>query len=109
MGRILRAIRRILIAVGILVLAAAAAIAGLLWLTLPGAKHDTVAIPGLAASVSIQLDPDGIPWIRAGSWADAAAALGYLHARDRMFQMEMMRRNGSGRLSEIAGAAALPL
>src|SRR3978361_429765 len=41
--------------------------------------------------------------------ADAAAAMGFVHARDRMFQMELMRRAASGRLSEIAGPAALPI
>ena len=56
----------------------------------------------------ITMDADGIPRILAGSARDGAAALGYLHARDRMFQMELMRRNASGRLSEVAGALALP-
>ena len=40
---------------------------------------------------------------------DGAAALGFVHARDRMFQMELMRRAASGRISELAGPAALPL
>jgi penicillin amidase len=55
------------------------------------------------------LDSHGIPRIAAATDADAASALGYLHARDRMFQMDLMRRAASGRLAELAGPAALPL
>jgi penicillin amidase len=66
-------------------------------------------IPGLSAAVDITLDADRVPRIRAETAEDAAAALGFLHAGDRMFQMELMRRAASGRLSEIAGSATLPL
>jgi len=78
------------------------------WQTLPP-KHQTLHIPGLAHPVEITLDQVGIPRIEAASGEDAAAALGLLHARDRMFQMELMRRVGSGRVAELAGAAALPI
>lgn len=50
-----------------------------------------------------------MPRIRAANATDAAAALGFAHARDRLFQMEMMRRAASGRVSELAGPAALRL
>jgi len=66
-------------------------------------------IAGLSAPVAITMDSHGIPRITAATEADAAAALGYVHARDRMFQMDLMRRAASGRLSELAGARALPL
>jgi len=59
--------------------------------------------------VTISLDADGIPRIQAATDPDAAAALGFVHARDRMFQMELMRRAASGRLSEIAGPPTLPM
>jgi penicillin amidase len=59
--------------------------------------------------VDIGFDADGIPRIRAATEQDAAAALGFVHARDRMFQMELMRRAASGRLSEIAGPVTLPI
>jgi penicillin amidase len=81
---------------------------GLAWATLPGGDRQ-VRIEGLTAPVAIDIDVDGIPRIHAASDLDAAAALGYLHARDRMFQMDLMRRAASGRLSEIAGAATLPI
>ena len=99
---------RILGSVALLVLLLAAAIGGLLWATLPRA-HDTALIPGLSAPVHIAIDPDGIPRIQAANERDAATALGFVHARDRMFQMETMRRAASGRLSEIAGPATLSL
>ena len=82
--------------------------AGLFWLSLPPAAMQA-RIPGLAQPVAITLDGDGIPRIAAGSELDAAAALGFVHARDRMFQMELMRRAASGRLSEIAGGVTLRL
>jgi penicillin amidase len=78
----------------------------LIWHTLPD-RALTTAIPGLGAPVAIGIDADGIPHIRAASEADAAAALGFLHARDRLFQMELMRRQASGTLSEIAGRSTL--
>ncbi len=65
-------------------------------------------IPGLSAPVEIDFDGNGVPRIHAANERDAAAAIGYVHARDRMFQMELMRRAASGRLSEIAGPATLP-
>lgn len=101
-------LRRFLLALGLLVLAMAGAVAALLWSTLPP-SDDTLHISGLRAPVDITLDADGIPRIRAANDIDAATALGYLHARDRMFQMDLMRRAASGRLSEIAGAATLPM
>lgn len=80
----------------------------LVYSSLPDAREE-LAIPALAAPVSVTLDAHGIPRITATSERDAAVALGYLHARDRMFQMEAMRRGAEGRLAEIAGAPALRL
>ncbi len=81
-------------------------VGALIWLSLPPGGM-RVQVPGLAGPVAISLDADGVPRIAAGSDLDAAAALGFMHARDRMFQMDLMRRAASGRLSEIAGAATL--
>jgi len=93
---------------GVLALAALAAIAGalLLYLTLP-ASSGTFTLPGLSAPVTITFDRNGIPFIRAASNTDAAEALGYLHARDRLFEMDLMRRAASGTLSEILGPITL--
>ena len=80
----------------------------LIYTSLPEAREE-LAIPSLSAPVTITLDQDGIPRIAAQSDRDAAVALGWLHARDRMFQMEMMRRGAEGRLAEIAGGNVLRL
>jgi penicillin amidase len=103
----IRWLRRALAVLTTLVLLVLAAVAGLVWLTLPGGDV-TAAIPGLSAPVAIDLDADGIPRIHAGNEADAAAALGFLHARERLFQMDLMRRVASGELAEVFGADALP-
>lgn len=112
MRMLLRFARRallVLLALAVaLPLAVAAAGWGVMQATLPPAR-DEAAIPGLSAPVSITLDRHGIPYLRAASEVDAWAALGWLHARDRMFQMELMRRGAAGRLSELIGAQGLRL
>ena len=60
-------------------------------------------IKTLGDSVAITFDEVDIPHIKAKSQADAYFALGYLHASERSWQMEMNRRIASGRLSEILG------
>lgn len=103
-----RLVRRVLAGLGVLVMLAVAIVVGLLWLSAP-AKRQQLAIAGLSAPVEVTFDQDGVPRIHAASALDGATALGFVHARDRMFQMELMRRAASGRLSEIAGAATLPI
>lgn len=63
----------------------------------------TVKLTELAKSVDVYYDAYGIPHIYANDARDAYHAFGYVHAADRLFQMELMRRVGSGRLSEIFG------
>jgi len=65
-----------------------------------------VDVKGLRASVEILRDKNAVPHIIAGSIEDAAFGLGYVHAQDRFWQMELMRRLGQGRLSEDRAAAA---
>jgi penicillin amidase len=101
-----RWIVRVCAAVG-LVLAVAGG-AALLWLrtSLPDADR-TVPVNGPEAPVEVLRDRHWVPHIFAESYADAAFALGYVHAEDRLFQMETMRRLGAGRLSEIFGSETL--
>jgi penicillin G amidase len=108
MTSLVRGFARVLAAVGAVVLLLAALVVGAVWLTVPGAEQ-TASISGLSGVADVVYDADWVPRIRAGSETDAASALGFLHARDRMFQMELMRRAASGRLSEIAGPATLPI
>ncbi len=81
---------------------------GLLWLrsSLP-VSDGRLVVAGLAAEASIARDAHGIPTIRAASEADADFAMGFVHAEDRLFQMDLMRRAGAGRLSEWFGARSL--
>ena len=65
------------------------------------------ALRGLAGPVSVLRDAHGVPHIFAASRADALRALGYVHAGERFFQMEMQRRAGQGRLAEVLGADGL--
>ncbi len=104
----MRLLRWTLAGLGVVVLLVAVTLGGLLWWSLPDARIDA-QLPGLSAPVHVALDADGIPRIDAATALDGAAALGFLHARDRMFQMDLMRRSASGRLSEIAGAATVRL
>jgi penicillin amidase len=105
--RLTRRLPRLLAGLGVLVLPLLAVAAFLVWHTLPAASLTTI-IPGLSDRVEIGIDADGIPHIRAATETDAAAALGFLHARDRLLQMELMRSTAAGTLAEIAGPAALP-
>ena len=101
-----RLLTRLALALGTLLALIVLAIAATLWWSVPS-RNAQADIPGLTAPVAISLDAHGIPWIKAASDEDAAAAIGYLHARDRLFEMELMRRTASGRLSEIAGSVTL--
>ncbi|MGE5151338.1 MAG: penicillin acylase family protein, partial [Rhodospirillaceae bacterium] len=64
-------------------------------------------VKGLKAPVEILRDKNAVPHIIAGSIEDAAFGLGFVHAQDRFWQMELMRRLGQGRLSEILPPAIL--
>ena len=66
-----------------------------------------IAVHGPAGEVRIARDSDGIPLIAAATDEDAAFGLGFAHAQDRLFQMELQRRYGAGRLAEIFGLQAL--
>ena len=63
----------------------------------------TISINSLDDPVSVYFDDFGIPHIFADNEIDAQRALGYVHAQDRLWQMELMRRVTAGRLSEIFG------
>jgi penicillin amidase len=109
------ATRRGLAVAGLLFLAvAAAAAAAVLWFrgrmiaALPRLDGDQ-RLQGLAARVSVSRDALGVPTVAGSSRLDVARATGWLHAQDRFFQMDVLRRRGAGELSELFGPAALPL
>ena len=62
-----------------------------------------IEIENLSEKVTIYFDEIGVPHINAQNQNDAYTALGYVHAQDRLWQMEMIRRIAAGRLSEIFG------
>jgi penicillin amidase len=98
------------VTVAVLMVALAAAAGGVTWwlfAALPRVEG-TLRLPGLKAPVTIARDEFGIPLISAANQADAYFALGYTHAEDRLWQMEMQRRAGAGRLAEVLGEKALP-
>jgi penicillin amidase len=66
-----------------------------------------ISLKGLGAPVDIVRDAEGIPHIYAKSPADAYFALGFVHAQDRLWQMELNRRIPAGRMAEILGPNAL--
>ena len=66
-------------------------------------------VAGLTAGVTIDRDGLGVPTITGVNRADVARALGWVHAQERFFQMDLMRRKAAGELAEVVGAAALGL
>ena len=72
---------------------------------LPGRAH--ARIPGLSAPVRVVYDDRGVPHIFAATEGDAERALGYVVARDRLFELEAQWRAGAGALTELVGAGAL--
>ncbi|ROP79610.1 penicillin amidase [Stenotrophomonas rhizophila] len=67
------------------------------------------AMTGLAAPVSITRDALGVVTIEAGTQADAMRALGLVHAQERYFEMDLMRRTAAGELAELFGPAAIDM
>ncbi len=64
-------------------------------------------VEGLAETVSIERDGLGVPTLMGQSRLDVSRALGFVHAQDRFFQMDLMRRRAAGELAELLGAGLL--
>jgi len=62
-----------------------------------------LSLENLSENVTVHFDENGVPHINAETQKDAYTALGYVHAQDRLWQMELIRRIAPGRLSEIFG------
>lgn len=107
MSRVGRWLRRLALALLALLLCAAAVLAIYLWRATPRHEGSFAGAGGLGAAVTVERDAHGIPTIRAASVEDAAFALGFVHAQDRLWQLETHRRIGSGRMAEVFGRAAL--
>lgn len=68
-----------------------------------------LAVEGLAAPVVVERDALGIPTIRGESRDDVARATGFVHAQERFFQMDLLRRQAAGELAELVGEPLLPV
>jgi penicillin amidase len=68
-----------------------------------------VALEGLAAPVVVERDAAGVASLRGEGRIDVARALGFVHAQERFFQMDLMRRRAAGELAEILGPSAVPI
>lgn len=94
----------VLLLVGVIFLGAVGY--GILLRTLPNDDGE-MNLAGLNASVEVVFDQHTVPHIEANSLEDAMHTLGYIHARERLWQMVFLRRVGEGRLSEIVGEATV--
>ena len=86
--------------------------AGGLYLQLRGGLPQldgTAVLAGLGAAVEIERDGSGIPTIRGQSRLDVARASGFVHAQDRFFQMDVLRRAAAGEMAALFGPTALEL
>lgn len=94
----------------LLILAVLAGVGAYIWQrgSLPRAAGE-ITLPGLQHRVQVERDADGLVTIVAENERDALFALGFVHAQDRLFQMDLTRRLGAGRLSEVVGASTLSL
>jgi penicillin amidase len=80
------------------------------WASAPDGQpihSQTLSLPGLAHPVSVAFTSHGVASVRAADEADAYLALGYLHARFRLTEMDLERRLGEGRIAQLAGPAGL--
>ena len=99
----MRWIKRILI--GLLALLIFASIGIYAWLNSSAPQYDgELNIEGLRHEVEVFFDDYGIPHIYAQDKHDLYLAFGYVHAQDRLFQMELLRRAGGGRPKGCTGA-----
>ncbi len=92
----------------VLALLGTATLYGVLTLSLPSLSG-SAEVSGLKADVTLARDERGQAIIHAENRIDAAYALGFAHGQDRFFQMDLLRRNAAGELSELFGPAALGL
>ncbi len=94
--------KRTLTVIAVAVAAAAAGGAWYLHAKQP-LRNGSLAVAHLQAPVDVRYDERGVPHLYAQNQTDLYRALGYVHAQDRLFQMEMLRRLARGELAEVLG------
>jgi penicillin G amidase len=103
--------RKVVIGASLLLVSLIVVVIALVWGTLYAslpALDGNLQVTGLQSSVEIERDSLGIPTIHGESRKDIAYATGFVHAQDRFFQMDTLRRRGAGVLSELFGPVTLP-
>ena len=96
------------IALWVLALVVGAALLALgLWRHSLPQRDGNLPLKGLSAAVQVHYDDFGVPHLQAQNEADLYRALGFVHAQDRLFQMEMMRRLAKGELAAVLGPKLL--
>ncbi|WP_077048774.1 penicillin acylase family protein [Pseudomonas sp. KK4] len=98
--------KRSLTALGLLIVALVAAGGWYIYSKQP-TRQGMVELQHLQGSVTVRYDERGVPHIRAENEPDLYRALGYVHAQDRLFQMEVLRRLARGELAEVLGPKLL--
>ncbi|WP_409298104.1 penicillin acylase family protein [Pseudomonas sp. KCJK8993] len=98
--------KRSLTIVAVLILALLVGLGGYLYSKQP-VRQGQVELSGLQGSATVRYDERGVPHIRAENETDLYRTLGYVHAQDRLFQMEVLRRLSRGELAEILGPKLL--
>ena len=102
----MRVVKKIALFLFLFLIVLVLALVGYAFYTKP--KYDgELALKNIEKTTTVYFDDFGVPHIYANSQKDAMVALGYVHAQDRLWQMELMRRIAPGRLSEIFGSVAL--
>ena len=99
--------KRLFYVAGLLVVLCAILIYALARASLPWLEGRRV-LKGLSTEVSVDRDDLGVPTIEGSSRVDVARATGFLHAQDRFFQMDLMRRRSAGELSALFGEPTSP-
>src|SRR6266436_8681030 len=103
--------RKVIVGVLLLLVLLVVAFLGLVWGTLAAslpALDGNLEAAGLERPVQVERDSLGVPTIRGENRKDIAYATGFVHAQDRFFQMDTLRRRAAGELSELFGQATLP-
>jgi penicillin amidase len=98
--------KRLFVAVAALVLLLLAAVYALVAASLPR-RAGEAPLPGLTAPVTVVLDTRAVGTVRGESFTDVLRGQGYLHAQERFFQMDLLRRSSAGELAELFGERAL--
>jgi penicillin amidase len=107
-----RRLRRYLAGASAMLVVALAGAASWLYVELHGSLPQLdgeLAMQGAGGPIAIERDALGVPTITGGTRADVARGLGFLHAQDRFFQMDLARRRAAGELAELFGSAAVPI